>query len=178
MRQMELLGLKWSDVDWGKRMIRVCRQLARNNNSFLMPKTDKGYRSIFLGDNTLQVLRDHSNAQFIQAKVYRECWQDRDLIFTNNKGGPVNYSSLVANHFKPLIKKTAVPAIRFHDKRHSNATILLHQGIPLVIVAARLGHSMEIQLKTCTHFITMAKDEAARLIDKIITPNEIKIGQE
>ncbi len=170
MRQMELLGLKWSDLDWLTRTLHVCRQLSRSGGVFVEPKTKTAIRLIELGPGTIEVLQEQYKTQLFEQRFFSKDWKDQDLIFTNHRGAPVDYRSLVVNHFKPLIKAGGVPAIRFHDMRHTAATVMLSHGIPPVIVAGRLGHKLAVLMSTYAHFIPSMQGEAARLMDELITP--------
>jgi integrase len=176
-RQMELLALQWSDLDWSSRILHVCRQLSRFGGVFVKPKTSTGIRSIELGPGTIDILKDHYEKQHFEQKFFKNIWQDRDLIFTNKRGGTVDYRSLVIHHFKPIAAAAGLPAIRFHDMRHTAATLMLSHGIPPVIVAGRLGHKLDVLMKTYAHFIPSMQGEAARLMDDLITPISINIGK-
>lgn len=74
-----------------------------------------------------------------------------------------------------MAKEAGLPVIRFHDCRHTAATIMLSHGIPPVIVAGMLGHSISILLNTYAHFIPTMQDQAAQLMDNILTPIQVDL---
>ena len=135
MRKGELLGLKWTDLDWAKGLIRVQRQVQRVTGQgmvFMPPKTKAGKRTIALGSETLRVLREHrSNLQF-ERDLAGNKWQDYDLIFPSSVGTPQSPSNLL-KAFKSTLKCAGLPVIRFHDLRHTAASLMLNQGVPLYI---------------------------------------------
>jgi len=174
MRQMELLGLQWKDVRWSQNTIHVCRQLSRFGGQFLEPKTKNAVRSIELGEGIFGILKEYYQEQLQQRIRAGDEWQDQDLVFANEKGDPVKRTQVV-NHFKSIVKAAVLPELRFHDLRHTAATIMLNQGIPPVIVAGRLGHKLDVLMKTYAHFIPSMQTEAARVMDEILLPITIPI---
>jgi integrase len=183
MRQSEILGLKWSDLDWKNKTISVSRQLIRNPKSkaeyFTDVKTSSGRRKIKLGDLTIEKLRDHLNFQIDERKhpVHGK-WDNNDLIFPSNVGTPMNQSNLYRN-FKENLDKSGANIdengdkvrIRFHDLRHTAASLMLNHGVPAIIVSNRLGHSkVSITLDIYGHLIQQMQDGPAEMIDQLITP--------
>jgi integrase len=75
------------------------------------------------------------------ARVSGSEWEDLDLVFPNAVGRPINASNLLRQQFDPLLQRAGVPRIRFHDLRHTYATIALGRGVPLKVVSDTLGHS-------------------------------------
>ena len=177
MRQMELLGLKWTDLDWDRQSIKVERQLVRSRIhgvQFSMPKTRFGKRSIALGMKTIEVLRRHYEKQQIERLRAGDKWQRSELIFTNSIGGPIHYRNLL-REFKRLLNGARLPPIRFHDLRHTAASIMLNNGIPPIVVSRRLGHAKaSITLDVYGHLIPSMQREAAEKIDELIMPIAVK----
>lgn len=180
MRQMELLGLKWSDLDWIKQTLKVERQLARpdgNGVKFSAPKTRYGRRTIVLGRKTIEVLRTHYEHQQAERLSAGEAWQETGLIFTTGNGTPIHPRNLVRD-FKQLLKDAGLPSIRFHDLRHTAASLLLNQDIPVITVSRRLGHARaSITLDVYGHLIPSMQSEVAELIDDLVTPVAVKLDQ-
>jgi integrase len=105
MRQAELLGLRWSDVDWRKKTIHVQRQLRRDfreGELFTSPKSKAGNRTILLGPNGITKLQEHWQLQYQERVIAGDRWQDNDLIFPSRVGTPMDHSNLVKN-FKLII---------------------------------------------------------------------------
>jgi integrase len=173
MRQMEILGLKWTDLDWLRQTLKVERQLIRpdgNGVEFSSPKTRYGKRSIALGGKTVDVLRAHLLYQQGEKTAAGEAWIETGLIFTNSLGGPIDPRNLLRN-YKQLLRDAGLPAIRFHDLRHTAASLMLNAGIPVIVVSRRLGHAKaSITLYVYGHLIPSMQSEAAELIDQMVTP--------
>jgi len=180
MRQSEVLGLKWSDLDWRNKTITIRRQLVRLSKTedefFSSVKTNAGKRTITLGDQTLQKLREHMALQDDERKhPRREKWVEYDLIFPSITGTPMNQSNLY-HSFKRLIQEAGLPEIRFHDLRHSAASIMLNHGVAPMVVAKRLGHSkVSVTLDTYGHLIPELHDDVAQFLDDLITPVEVEL---
>jgi len=176
MRQMELLGLKWDDLDWIRQTIRVERQLARPDKTgmrYLPPKTRFGKRTIALGEKTIQILRNHYNYQHREQQRTGIKWVEHGLIFSNSIGGPINPRNLL-REFKKLLTNAGLPDIRFHDLRHTAASLMLNNGIPPIVVSRRLGHSKaSITLDVYGHLIPSMQTDVADIIDDLVTPIEL-----
>lgn len=176
MRQMELLGLKWTDLDWIKKTVRVERQLERSTAyevRFVRPKTNHGRRTLALGDQTMAALRRQYENQNEERMVAGEGWNENGLIFTTKVGTPINCRNLLRD-FKLLLQKAGLPEIRFHDLRHTAASLMLNHNIPVIVVSRRLGHAKpSITLDVYGHLFPSFQAEAAQQIDDFITPIEI-----
>jgi integrase len=175
MRQMEILGLKWDDLDWIKRTLRVDRQLLRGDGvRFAQPKTRTGRRTVVLGDRMIEILRRHYERQNDERVKAKDEWSEFGLIFTSAHGTPIHYRNLMRD-FKNLLKLAGLPEIRFHDLRHTAASLMLNHGIPVIIVSRRLGHARpSITLDIYGHMIPGMQEEAAQMIDELITPVEFQ----
>jgi integrase len=180
MRQSELLALLWSDLYWQKQTLRVQRQLKRENRRdgyFTSPKTKAGKRSLNLGAATIGQLRDHYERQRLDRMAAGDRWMENDLIFPSINGTPLDQSNLY-KRFKRLIRAAGLPEVRFHDLRHTAASLMLNHGIPPIIVARRLGHSkVSITLDTYGHLMPEMQNEAADLMDELVTPIEVQLHQ-
>ena len=178
MRQSELLGLKWIDLDWIRKYLKVERQLQRpdgNGVEFISPKTRFGKRSIALGENTMEVLHLHYKRQQVERLAAGETWVEYGLIFTTSNGTPIHQRNLQRD-FKALIKQAGLPPIRFHDLRHSAASLLLNNDVPVIVVSRRLGHARtSITMDVYGHLIPSMQAKAAELIDELVTPIEVKL---
>ena len=175
MRQGELLGLKWSDLDWNKQSLQVKRQIQRQAEGlvFIEPKSAAGRRMILLGPMTLEKLRAHKALQEEQRKIAGEGWQEKDLMFPSSIGTPIDPSNLY-HDFKKLLKASGLPDIRFHDLRHTAATLMLQQGSHPKIVQAILGHSdISLTLNIYSHVLPSMQEEAAEKMDELLAPIDI-----
>ncbi len=180
MRQGELFGLKWSDLKWSSGTLHVQRQVQHIHGqgwSFCEPKTRAGRRLIKLGEATLQVLRKHQEKQQIEKLVTGERWKEYELIFPSSIGTPMDPNNLHVD-FNRLLDHAGLPRIRFHDLRHTAASLMLNHSIPVIVVSKILGHSKpSITLDIYGHLFNEMQDEASRIIDELVTPIQIQISQ-
>jgi integrase len=178
IRQGELLGLRWADLDWVTRHLSVQRQLQRLSGQgmvFSEPKSASGRRVIALGSATIEKLREHYKHQLLERLAAGERWIENDLIFPTIIGTPSEGSNLIRN-FKSLLRACNLPNIRFHDLRHTAATLMLQQGIHPKVVQERLGHSqISMTLDTYSHVLPNMQEEAAQKIDELIIPVAVRL---
>ena len=171
MRQSELIGLKWEDVDWNLSTILVKRQVRHfrgTGYTFLEPKSKSGTRTIYLGKQALELLENHKREQQLFISAAGDDWTCLDLVFPSGAGTPLTGSN-IRRDFRRLLKVSGLPQIRFHDLRHTAASLMLNHGIPVLIVSKRLGHSKpSITLDTYGHLIPSRQEEAAQLMDHLM----------
>lgn len=181
MRQSELLGLQWSDLDWQKKTLTVQRQAKRTDrqNGYFAPlKTKAGRRTIVLGEKTIEKMREHLNRQEDERIKVGDKWEDNNLIFPSAIGTPLDQFNL-SRWFKDILHQAGLPDIRFHDLRHTAASLMLNHGVPAIIVSKRLGHAkVSITLDIYGHLMPEMQNEAAEMIDEIITPVEVEFPQQ
>lgn len=170
LRKGELLGLKWSDLDWDTHQLNVQRQIQRvpeKGLKYSQPKTAAGRRMIILGSDTISSKKDHQKRQWVEREFKGEKWQDQDLIFPSSIGTPLSQSNL-SRDYKQLLKEANLPDIRFHDLRHTAASLMLKQGVSVKVVQERLGHSdAAMTLNVYSHVIPGMQREAAEKMDEI-----------
>ena len=176
LREGELFGLKWSDLDWGKKHLKVQRQLQRIQGKgmvFTEPKTAAGKRMIVLSTATVAKLQEHLDRQQQERVSAGDRWQEHDLMFPSTLGTPMDPSNMYKD-FKDTLKMADLPDIRFHDLRHTAATLMLQQGTHPKIVQERLGHSdISLTLNTYSHVLPSMQEEAAEKMDEIRVPIEV-----
>jgi integrase len=174
MRQGELLGLQWKDINWDKRILRIQRQLSRipgGKLKYEKPKTRSSVRALSLGEATIIALKEHQMQQFHETNQAGTRWQDFDLIFPSSTGTPTNPFNLYYRSFKPLLKDAGLPDIRFHDLRHTAASLMLNNGVSVLAASKRLGHAQpSITLNTYGHLVPGIQEEIASIMDEVITP--------
>jgi len=177
LRLGELLGLKWQDLNEMRRSLRIQRQLRQipyEGLQFEIPKTRTSIRTITIGQNMLNVLLDHRKFQNELMNKSGEKWQDNNLIFSKDDGSPIP-PRRAQKYFKRAIGDAGLPVIRFHDLRHTAASLMLNQGIPVLVVSKRLGHAKpSITLDIYGHLISVYQEEAASLMDEIVTPIKVE----
>jgi len=176
LRRGELLGLQWRDVDLDRATLAIQRTLSRGNGGTWelgLPKTAHGRRSIALPASCVESLRRHRVNQLEHRLRLGALWQEHDFVFTNQTGGPLAVNVL-SQHFRKLIVAARVPVIRFHDMRHSCATLLLEGGVHPRVVQERLGHSdVSITLNRYSHVSPQMQRQAADALDAMV----IKAGE-
>jgi integrase len=166
LRQGELLGLKWKDVNFEVRTLSVKRTLssAKNGPRFTTPKTKKSRRSVNLTAEAIEALQRHRAMQNEEKSMVGGSWEDSDLVFRSTTGTPLQRHNLVARSFKPLLDKAGLPrTFRFHDLRHTAASLLFSQGTHPKIVQELLGHAtVAITLDVYSHMVPGMSAQAAR----------------
>ena len=128
-RQGELLGLKWPDVDWENNQIHIQRTF--NNQRWYDVKTATSNRRIDLGPAMMKDLKKWKLA----------CLPNKlKLVFPNGAGGPINHSNMRCRHYEPALKRAELGKVRFHDLRHTYASMLIEQGENIKYIQTQLGH--------------------------------------
>ncbi len=176
MRRGELLGLKWADVDLENAAVSIRRTLTRTDNgkrvSLGEPKTRKSRRTIPLTARAVDALKAHHKRQLEEMMKFADLWEDHGLVFTTETGSPINPSNLRQRSFAPLLKKAGLPHVRFHDLRHTCATLLLSQNTHPKFVQELLGHAtIAITLDTYSHVIPSMGDHTARAMEDALEEN-------
>lgn len=172
LRLGELLGLTWPDVDFNAGTLTVRRSLARAGDggwALAQPKTSKSRRTIPLPSIARAALQRRKALQEADRKAVGKVWQDRDdLVFTDGLGRHVEPGS-VSHGFQDAREAAGLPAVRFHDLRHSAATLMLAEGVPLAVISEWLGHS-GISI-TASHYAAVVPElrrEAADAMDRAL----------
>lgn len=177
MRQGELFGLKWCDLHWDTGKLHIQRQVQSINGKgwkFVEPKTQSGRSTIKLGEGSIRILQHHLEHQKLRKLIVGDRWKEYDLIFPSSVGTPCNPSNLRVDFLKNL-EKSGLPKIRFHDLRHTAASLLLNNGIPVIVVSKILGHSKpSVTLDVYGHLYHEMQDEAAATLDKLVTPIQVE----
>ena len=172
MRRGELLGLMWDYIDLERGTLAVRRTLGRVSPGAkceLGPsKSAGGRRSIALPPSCVGALRKHRAAQNAERMRLGPAWEDRGFVFTNGLGAPVHIIALMGR-FDKLVKAAGVPRIRFHEMRHTCATLLMAQGTHPKIVQERLGHSdVSMTPNRYSHVTPTMQRQAADALDQML----------
>jgi len=123
-----------------------------------------------LGIETIKALEKHLDLQSFEKDIAGDRWQDQGLIFTSTIGTPFEQKKL-HDQYKKLLGDSGLSDIRFHDLRHTAATLMLLNGIPVIVVSKRLGHAkVSTTLDIYGHYMPGMQDEAANLMDSLVIP--------
>lgn len=158
MRRGELLGLKWEDVDLARGVIHVKRQVARIDGKVkeVPLKTKNSYRNISISQDAVKMLKEMEKRRICE------------YVFPSPSGGPISPDS-VRHMLHRVLKRAGLPSIRFHDLRHTFATLALQNGVDIKTVSGMLGHfSAGFTLDTYAHVTTAAQKEAANTMGNVL----------
>lgn len=168
MRRGEILALRWQDVDFDKATATVVRNLIRAEGKleFGEPKTPRSRRTVTLPPITVEALRRHKVQQAREKLRLGPAYEDYGLVCAQTNGKPYDPREF-SKAFTRLAKRAGFPNLRFHDLRHTHASLLLRGGIHPKVVSERLGHStVSITLDTYSHVVPSLQQEAARAVDE------------
>jgi integrase len=145
LRQGELLGLHWDDVDFDRQVIHVRRALDRQRRE-APPKTTYGLREVVLIPALAQALEQHRDGSRFQGPD--------DYVFTTRVGTPLHWRNISWRALKPALKKAGIQPLRWHDLRHTFASLLIAGGANITFVSRQLGHSSsQITLSVYAHLL-------------------------
>ncbi|WP_135230148.1 tyrosine-type recombinase/integrase [Deinococcus fonticola] len=180
MRRGELLGLKWRDIDWEKARLTVRNNLvaaryeaeegrklhgkpvlSKRELTLQTPKTAGSRRTIVLSPGTIAKLKEHQARQEAEKANAAEAWSCEGYVFASELGTPTDPRSL-GRAYSHIVRKAGVPPIRFHDLRHTAASLMIHRKIPPKVVSERLGHAdVAFTLRVYAHLYDDQREEAA-----------------
>jgi len=155
LRRGEVLALKWSDMDFGASTVQIRASLQRVNGRLELSetKTKRSRRSLPLLEFVAKALRFHRVRQHQERLVAGSRWQDMGFVFTTRIGTPVDPANLL-DRFKSILANAELPNIRFHDLRHSAASLLLALNVHPRVVMELLGHSqISLTMDTYSHVV-------------------------
>lgn len=162
MRRGEVLGLRWVDVDLELARVAVRQTLVLAGRQVVTsePKTSRGRRSIALDPRTVAALRSWRAAQLEERLAWGAAWTDSGLVFTREDGTPM-HPEWLSDAFDWRVRTAGLPRIRFHDLRHTHASLGLAAGVPVKVMSERLGHSTSSFTADAYQHVTPALEEHA-----------------
>jgi integrase len=171
LRRGEILGLRWSDVDFASGTVTVVQSLEQTSEglNFKSPKTHRSRRAVALPSMTVEALRAHRAEQGKERLSIGPDYDDNDLVCPRPGGSPWR-PDVFSGSFVKSIRRLDIRQIRFHDLRHSHATHLLRAGVHPKVVSERLGHSrVGITLDTYSHVLPGMQEDAVQRIDAVLS---------
>ncbi|MFS0592533.1 site-specific integrase [Cytobacillus horneckiae] len=175
MRKGEILGLSWEDVDFESRKLKINKTLYKITGEFLLqsPKSYSSIRTIYMDDDLIRVLKKQKVKQNIEKMKFGTVYKEHNMVFAQETGEFINPTA-VNQLFTRFIKQSKLPYIRFHDLRHTHATILLQMGVNPKLVADRLGHSsVKITLDIYSHVLPEMQQNLTDQFSKAMKSGQI-----
>jgi len=170
LRRGETLGLRWCDVDLEKGILNIRHSMERVKGEgprLAEPKSERAKRLLRIPQVCLMAMLNHRVIQAKERDWAGSKWQDGDFVFTTGLGTPMHPDD-VSRLFPTVLKAAKLPKVRFHDLRHSCATLLLSLGVHAKLVQETLGHSSyQLTMDTYSHMIPALRNEVADRMDEI-----------
>jgi integrase len=170
-RRSELLGLRWTHLDLDAATMSVAGRRTRVGYEMVDragAKTAAGARVVDLDPTTVAVMARWRDDQAADREAWGEAYVETGYVFTAENGEPM-HADHVAHRFACLVAAAGVPSIRFRDLRHTHATLLLKAGVPVHVVAQRLGHATPaITLSIYSHVLPRQQSEAAAAFARLV----------
>ena len=171
MRRGEVLALTWQDIDLINGNITVCKTLSPTKTGLKIttPKTAKSNRKISISDALIKALQLHKEQQEETKRLLKELYIDKSLVVCQKNGD--YFSPTKLDHaFSKLLADNDLPHIRFHDLRHTHASLLLSQGVQAKLISERLGHSTtNVTLNIYAHTYEADNKEVANNFENLLT---------
>lgn len=177
LRQAELLGLRWRDINLDLSSISVCQVLYKRRGLciFKEPKTSQSKRRVSMTNKLHDYLIEYKGERESLSLHSGRFLKPDDLIFANSEGGPID-PGVLSHNFARIAKRARLKGVRFHDLRHTFASLMLLCGAKPMVVSEALGHSsVAFTLDTYGHIIEGMQSEAMALLDKVIPPGKTPI---
>lgn len=167
MRQGEILGLRWSDIDFDNKTLHIQQTVTKRRRIKDGAKTPSSIRAVALSTDTVEKLKEH-RAMILQERLLAgENYQKNDLVVCTSTGGPANANNIY-RAWTRFIEKHKAPHITFHDLRHTHVAMMIKQGVHMKVISERLGHSsISVTMDIYGHLLPNMQSEAAELMDKL-----------
>lgn len=171
MRRGELVALRWSDIHFEEGYLQVHRSARYAGKGYGLqitePKTRSSRRKIVLSPLLIAALLLHRVRQEEARKAAGNAWQAHDLVFCNRRGDYLDPDT-PRNWLKKILKEAGLPSIRFHDLRHSAATLLMEKGVHAKVVQELLGHSsIMMTLDIYSHVLPSLQEDTKNKLDDL-----------
>lgn len=171
MRRGELCGLEWKDIDFENQTISISRSSQYiGNRQFITkePKTKSGIRKMSVGHAVCQLLTEYRKYQDKLREEAGDQWEETDRLFTQWNGNPI-YPDTITDWFHKFLARSELPKVTLHSLRHSNATLMIAEGVDIRTVSNRLGHAQtSTTLNIYTHALKSRDRDVAEKLDEAL----------
>ncbi len=170
LRRGEVLGLRWEDVDYRNKTISINQTITHGSHglTFTTPKTESSRRTILVSEKLIELLKEHMKEQDKMREFFGRGYMENNLVNCREDGSPITPSAL-SHRFTTRLKSKGLKHIRFHDLRHTNATLMLKHNIPAKVASSRLGHStIGITMDLYSHVLNEMQTKVVSVIDNIM----------
>jgi len=183
-REGEILGMQWTDFDFESRRVQILRSLQRvkrpgesKSHLELMPtKVEESDRSIWLPQIVIEKVLEHQRRQQEERKLAGSDWVETGMVFSTRKGTMLDARNMLKEYYR-IRDRAQLPRVRFHDLRHSAATILHLAGVPDQAIQNLLGHaSVRTTQEIYTHLTADAQKQTAAKMDEIFGPVAVRVA--
>lgn len=177
LRRGELNGLEWKDIDFEARTLTVARSSLYIGNGQTItkePKSRAGKRKLTLSNTACRLLLEYKAWQDKRKEELGDQWEEHDRLFTQWNGVPIHPQTISDWFRKFLNKHPELPRVRLHSLRHSNATLLIAEGVDIRTVSNRLGHAQtSTTLNIYSHALQSRDAAAADCLDNALNDTEV-----
>ncbi|WP_273852319.1 site-specific integrase [Guptibacillus spartinae] len=168
MRQGEILGLRWKDIDFATNTLYIKQTVTQNGEIKVGAKNEASVRSIHIPSKLADELKATKALISDEKRLLGDKYHENDLVVCTLDGKPVIARNFRKEFYK-VVEKVDLPKIRFHDLRHTHATILIHQNVNVKLISERLGHAdIQTTLNTYSHVLPNMQKTVSDQLDKII----------
>ena len=144
LRRGELLALRWEDIDFHKKLLKIRRNMVRGEDDYIIkaPKSEAGIRDICVGDEVIAYLNKEKIRYMTDMMAYGRGFQDLGFVIRQEDGSPIRPDSM-SRKWRRFLEANSLPPIRFHDLRHYTVSVMLSLNIPKNYIADFVGHETE-----------------------------------
>jgi integrase len=170
LRQGEVLGLQWQDIDFEHHTLTVRHQQQRFEGKLQLvePKTASSRRTLVMPPLVVDALREHGSRQLTERTTAAATWTDCGRVFAGKTGAPLERTTVISA-FHSVLAKAGLSRMRFHDLRHSCATLLMVQGVSPRVVMDVLGHTeMRLTMDLYSHVVPALQRDAADRMEQLL----------
>lgn len=174
LRQAELLGLRWRDIDLDLRSISVCQVLYKRRGvcEFKEPKTSHSKRLVSMTPKLADYLGDYKAERESLSLHLGRLLKPDNLVFSNVEGEPID-PNVLSHNFAKIVKRAGLESVRFHDLRHTFASLMLLRGTKPKVISEALGHaSVAFTMDVYSHIIEEMQSDAMALLDQVLPPGK------